>query len=118
MPEEGRTLPIGHRAFKSFDDFKDFMGPAGEGKQWHHIVEQREANLKRFGPEALHNTENVVPLEKELHTRISAFYSSIQKELTGSSKLTVRMWLGTQSYEAQRQFGLRAIENIKRGFWR
>jgi len=117
-PEEGRTLPTEHRAFKSFDDFKDFMGPAGEGKQWHHIVEQREANLKRFGPEALHNTENVVPLEKELHIRISAFYSSIQKELTGSSKLTVRMWLGTQSYEAQRQFGLRAIENIRRGFWR
>jgi len=63
-PKEGRTLPSGHRAFKSFDDFKDFMGPAGEGKQWHHIVEQREANLKRFGPEALHNRENVVPLEK------------------------------------------------------
>lgn len=117
-PKEGRLLPNGHRAFKSFDDFKDFMGPAGEGKQWHHIVEQREANLKRFGPEALHNTENVIPLDKNLHARVSAFYSSIQKELTGSSKLTVRMWLGTQSYEAQRQFGLRAIENIRRGLWK
>ncbi|OJT22043.1 hypothetical protein BO221_25220 [Archangium sp. Cb G35] len=117
-PKEGRVLPSGHRGFKSFDDFKDFMGPAGEGKQWHHIVEKREANLKRFGAEALHNTENIVSLDRDLHTRVSAFYSSIQKELTGSRKLTVRMWLGTQSYEAQRQFGLIAIENVRRGLWR
>lgn len=117
-PKEGRVLPSGHRAFKSFDNFKDFMGPAGEGKQWHHIVEKRDANLKRFGAEALHNTENIVSLDKDLHTRVSAFYSSIQKELTGSRKLTVRMWLGTQSYEAQRQFGLIAIENVRRGLWR
>lgn len=32
--------------------------------------------------------------------------------------LTVRRWLGTQSYEAQRQFGLKAIENIRRGNWK
>ena len=117
-PKEGRVLPSGHRAFKSFGNFKDFMGPAGEGKQWHHIIEKREANLKRFGAEALHNTENIISLDKDLHTRVSAFYSSIQKELTGSRKLTVRMWLGTQSYEAQRQFGLIAIENIRRGLWK
>jgi len=117
-PKEGRVLPSGHRAFKSFGNFKDFMGPAGEGKQWHHIIEKREANLKRFGAEALHNTENIISLDKDLHTRVSAFYSSIQKELTGSRNLTVRMWLGTQSYEAQRQFGLIAIENIRRGLWK
>jgi hypothetical protein len=52
-PKEGTVLSTGHRAFKSFDDFKDFMGSPGSGNQWHHIVEQREANLKRFGPEAL-----------------------------------------------------------------
>ena len=116
-PKEGRVLPSGHRAFKSFDDFKDFMGPAGEGKQWHHIVEKREANLKRFGSESLHNTENVVPLEEELHTDVSAFYSSKQEFITGSPRLIVRQWLNTQSYEAQRQFGLRAIENIRSGAW-
>ncbi|WP_152621849.1 hypothetical protein [Archangium violaceum] len=117
-PKEGRVLPSGHRAFKSFDDFKDFVGPAGEGKQWHHIVEKREANLKRFGSEALHNTENVVPLEEGLHADVSAFYSSKQEFITGSPGLTVRQWLNTQSYEVQRQFGLRAIENIRSGAWR
>ncbi|WP_073567044.1 hypothetical protein [Archangium sp. Cb G35] len=111
----GRLLPNGHRAFKSFDDFKDFMGPAGKGKQWHHIVEKRNAG--RFGPEALHNTENVVPLDERLHIDVSAFYSSKRPRLTGSDTLTIRQWLSTQSYEAQRQFGLRAIENIRKGIW-
>ncbi len=82
------------------------------------IVEQRAANLKRFGPEALHNTENVVPLEEGLHVDVSAFYSSKQEFITGSSSLTVRQWLNTRSYEAQRQFGLRALENVKSGIWR
>ncbi|QRK06784.1 hypothetical protein JQX13_43090 [Archangium violaceum] len=117
-PKEGRLLPSGHRAFKSFDDFKDVMGPAGKGNQWHHIVEKRETNLKRFGSEALHNTENVVPLDEGVHIDVSAFYSSKQEFITGSPGLTVRQWLNTQSYEAQRQFGLRAIENIRSGTWR
>ncbi|HYO55371.1 hypothetical protein [Archangium sp.] len=116
-PKEGKVLPNGHRGFKSFDDFKDHIGSPGSGNQWHHIVEQRELNLKRFGPEALHNTENVIPLGEALHTDVSAFYSSKQLEITGSRTLTVRQWLGTQSYEAQREFGLKAIENIRRGIW-
>ena len=111
-------LPNGHRAFKSFDDFKDFMGQAGEGKQWHHVVEKREVNVKRFGSEALHNTENVIALEEGLHIDVSAFYSSKQEFITGTSSLTVRQWLNTQSYETQHQFGLRAIENIRSGAWR
>ncbi|ATB31685.1 hypothetical protein [Melittangium boletus] len=95
--------------------FKRYMGKAGAGKEWHHVVEKR--NAKRFGAEAIHNTENIIELEKSLHDRVSAFYSSIQKELTGS-ELTVRMCLESRSYEAQRQFGLQVIENIRRGVWR
>ncbi|ATB34014.1 hypothetical protein MEBOL_007515 [Melittangium boletus DSM 14713] len=108
----------GHRAFKSFNIFKKSMGSAGTGKQWHHIVEKRDSNLKRFGPESLHNTENVIPLEAELHTEVSAFYSSNQEFITGSTNMTVRKWLDTQSYEAQRRFGLNTIENIRSGTWR
>nr|WP_244239314.1 hypothetical protein [Corallococcus carmarthensis] len=107
----------GSRAWASFSGFKKAMGPAGAGQEWHHIVEQTPGNVKRFGPQALHNTENVLPLEKALHTRISSFYSTIRRELTGSP-LTVRQWLSTQSYEAQREFGLQAIENFRKGIWR
>ena len=84
------------------------MGEAGTGKQWHHIVEKHKTNLKRFGAGALHNTENLVPINKAIHERISAYYSSIQKFSEG---MTVRKWLSTQSYEAQRAFGLQVLRD-------
>ena len=94
------------------------MGPAGPGKAWHHIVEQTPGNATRFGGEALHNTENIVAMDKMLHDRVSAFYSRISPGVTRSTLLTVRKWLSTQSYEAQRKFGLLAMENIRKGIWR
>ncbi|OJH37026.1 hypothetical protein BON30_31585 [Cystobacter ferrugineus] len=87
-------------------------------KEWHHIVEQTPGNAKRFGGKALHNTENVIALDKALHDKVSAFYSRIRPIITRSTRLTVRQWLGTQSYEAQREFGLLAMENIRKGIWR
>jgi hypothetical protein len=114
----GKALPNGHRAWGSHGGFTKAMGKAGKGKEWHHIVEQTPGNVKQFGPEALHNTENVVPLDKALHTRVSAFYSSKRRFLTGTDALTIRQWLSTQSYETQRAFGLRAIENVRKGIWK
>ncbi|HZH76580.1 MAG TPA: hypothetical protein VEY88_11135 [Archangium sp.] len=113
--KSGRLLAGEHRAFRSFRAFKRYMGKAGEGKEWHHIVEKR--NAKRFGAEAIHNTENVIPLEKPLHDRLSALYSSVEENITRSTTLTIRQWLDTQSYESQRAFGLLAIENVKKGVW-
>lgn len=118
--EGGATAGINAAAFKSWGSFsglKSALGSAGQGKNWHHIVEQTKGNVQRFGPHAIHNTENVIPLEQFLHTRVSAFYSSIRERITGSTSLTVRQWLSTQSYESQRQFGLKAIEKIRTGEW-
>ncbi|WP_157758843.1 hypothetical protein [Cystobacter fuscus] len=115
-PSRGKLLPNGHRAWGSFSGFKSAMGKAGPGKEWHHIVEQTPGNVKRFGGEALQNTENVIALDKILHGKTSAFYSSVQWGIT-RSRLTVRQWLSLQPYEAQREFGLRAIDNIRKGIW-
>ncbi|HEX8435126.1 hypothetical protein [Archangium sp.] len=117
VPSRGKLLPNGHRAWGSYSGFKSAMGPAGKGKAWHHIVEQTPGNVKRFGGEALHNTENITALRESVHTRISAFYSSIQPKITNSNTLTVRQWLGIQPYEAQREFGLLAIKNVLGGVW-
>ncbi|WP_225413208.1 hypothetical protein [Stigmatella hybrida] len=105
------------RSWGSFSGLKSALGPAGAGKQWHHIVEQTPGNVRRFGARALHNTENVIPLEEALHLRLSAFYSRKAAGVTGSTELTVRQWLSTQSHEAQRKFGLMAMENMKKGVW-
>ncbi|QRN96950.1 hypothetical protein JRI60_49660 [Archangium violaceum] len=115
-PSRGKLLPNGHRAWGSYSGFKSAMGSAGPGKEWHHIVEQTPGNVNRFGGEALQNTENVIALDKALHGKVSAFYSSVQWGITKSG-LTVRQWLSLQSYEAQREFGLRAIANISKGVW-
>ncbi len=109
--------PVGFRSWNSFNGLKSALGSAGPGKHWHHIVEQTEGNVRRFGPQAIHNTENVIPLEEALHTRLSAFYSRKNVSVTSSLDLTVRQWLSTQSYEAQRRFGLLAMENILKGVW-
>jgi hypothetical protein len=112
-----KAPPSGIRAWGSFSGFKKAMGSAGLGKEWHHIVEQTPGNVNRFGAQAVHNTDNIVPLDKGIHPRLSSLYSSIQRDITGSSALTVRQWLSTQSYEAQREFGLIAIEKVTKGFW-
>ncbi|MFY0567887.1 hypothetical protein ACN28E_29215 [Archangium lansingense] len=117
VPGRGTLLPNGHRAWSSSSGFKSAMGPAGQGSDWHHIVEQTPGNVDRFGGQALHNTENVIALDKTLHTDVSRLYSSIRSRITGSNTLTVRKWLSTQSYEAQRAFGLLAIENVRNGIW-
>ena len=116
-PSRGKFLPNGHKAWGSFGGFRSAMGSAGPGKEWHHIVEQTPGNVKRFGGEALHNTENVIALDKALHTDVSRLYSSIKYNITGSFRVTVREWLRGQSYEAQRAFGLLAINNIRTGVW-
>ena len=69
------------------------MGNAGEGNNWHHIVEQHAGNLKRFSAEALHNTENV-------------------RDEFVAGGMVVREWLRTQSYEQQRAFGLEVLRKF------
>lgn len=91
------------QSFRSFSEFKRVMGAAGAAKQWHHIVEQTPGNVERFGAQAIHNTANVLPVDTAIHERISAYYSSKAQVAQG---LTVRQWLSSQSFEAQRAFGI------------
>lgn len=79
---------------------------------WHHIVEQTPGNVARFGPEAIHSTENLVRLDAAVHTKISGFYSSIRPQVTGSSSLTVREWLSSQAFEAQEKFGQQILKQF------
>ncbi|HYO51888.1 hypothetical protein [Archangium sp.] len=109
-PKRDKLLSNRHRAFQSFDAFKKAMGPAGEDKAWHHIVEQRKPNVERFGPEAIHNTENVIAVNKSKHDAISAYYSTKSDDTGG---MVVREWLRTKSYEEQRAFGLMILRRFK-----
>ncbi|NOK37815.1 hypothetical protein HMI49_31910 [Corallococcus exercitus] len=109
MVAKGRGAPPagGVQSWGSFSALKRARGPAGTGKQWHHIVEQTDGNVQRFGPHAVHNTENVIAIDEAVHQRISAYYSSKEFALSGSQ--TVRQWLSSQSFQAQRDFGMKTL---------
>ena len=89
------------------------------GRQWHHVVERTPGNVQRFGPHSLHNTQNVIPLDTPLHERVSAFYSSKRFFITNSENVDgTGVVAAPQSFTAQRDFGLMAIQNIQKGIWR
>ena len=94
------------QGFRSFSQFKRVLGPAGPGKEWHHVVEQTSSNVGHFGPGAVHNTGNLVRLDADVHRQISAYYSS-KDFFTGGQ--TIRQWLSGQSYAAQQEFGRRIM---------
>jgi RHS repeat-associated protein len=95
--------------FASFRAFKQAVGPAGRGMQWHHVVGQTSSNIGRFGSEAIHAADNLIALDAATHARISGFYSSKQA-FTGGK--TVRDWLGGQSLTAQREFGMKVLRDF------
>ncbi len=109
MAAQGSNVGNAYRAWRSHRGLTRALGPAGKGKAWHHIVEQTPGNISRFGPEAIHNTENVIAVDAKVHERISAFYSSRQRV---SGDMVVREWLRTQSYEQQRAFGLDVLRRF------
>ena len=114
------SRPIVLHGFRSFDAFKRAMGPAGPGHAWHHIVEQHQGNINRFGAQAIHSLGNIVRLPHgagALHNRISGLYSSVRFQITGSYTQTVREWVSTKSFDEQYQFGLQAIHNVSYGIW-
>jgi len=108
-------MPKTLAAFKSFYLFKKAFGPAGKGRAWHHIVQQHKHNIKKFGAERIHNTQNLVNLPHgrgTVHNALSDLYNSkTAYSVVNGKKVRVREWLRTQSFAEQYQFG---IDQLKR----
>lgn len=106
-PTEQITLPPGVTGYDSWSALKAELGTAGEGQEWHHIVEKCKADM--FGSRAVHNRWNVIKLDRETHLNVSAEYSRIRSFSEGK---TVREWLRTKSYVFQREFGLKTLREL------
>lgn len=82
---------------------------------WSHVLGESESlrtvpdfpNLSQFGPEMIHNPNNIIKLPKDIHRKISGYYSSIQKE---TDYMRVRDWLNGKSYEFQYEYGLEVLK--------
>ena len=86
---------------------KRALGPAGEGRHWHHVVEQ--SKIGQFAANAIHNVDNVISIPAPIHHQITGYYNSIQR-FTGGK--TVREWLNGQSFEFQRDFGMDILRRV------
>jgi hypothetical protein len=102
---EGATLF--RRAFNSGSELLRYLGRAPEGMQWHHIVEQSQA--QQFGQRAIQSIENIVAIPIEAHQKLNAFYSS---KRDFSKPKTVREWLRGQSFEVQYAFGMEQLKRV------
>ena len=99
---------IPDKGFNSFDELKKYLGTAGEGKAWHHIVEQSQINLSNFDEQMIHNIKNIISIESgfagSIHGQITGYYNS---KPTFAGGLSVREWLAkNKTFEEQFLFGL------------
>ena len=96
--------------FRSFGKLKQFLGSAGKGKHWHHIVEQSQIQKSGFSPEQIHNTSNVVSIDQKVHAKITGYFNSTSYPFTKG--LSVRNWLAGQPYAVQYEFGLDVLSQF------
>ena len=99
-----------NKGFSSFSKFKKEMGSAGPGKEWHHIVEQSQIKKTGFSPEKIHNTSNMIAIDKNIHRKISGYYN--YKGFSFTNGLSVREWLAGQSYEKQFEYGIGILKKF------
>ncbi len=95
------------KAFNSNKAFKNEYGKASnyvENGEWHHIVEQQTVGKGINSPQSVYNTQNTVAIPKDLHVKISGYYSS-----TYTQGMTVRQYVNTLSYEQQFRFGMEVL---------
>ncbi len=93
-------------SYRSFRAFKLAFGPARKDHHWHHVVEQ---NQKQFSPYRIYSLGNTIEIPANIHTQISAFYSSKRPFSDGKR---VRDWLRNQTFEQQHAFGIQKLQDF------
>ena len=97
--------------FRSEDELRRYLGPAGPGREWHHIVEKRLAGRDGLPVEVIHNTDNIISLPVAVHRAINARMSSLSRE---HGNVVLRYWVERLPFEGQYNFGLDLIDRTLR----
>ena len=97
------------KGFDDFDEFKDWAGKAGDGRHWHHIVEQNQIGKSGFSSTKINNTDNIINISADVHAKISGHYKTTTfKKTQGKS---VRDWLAeTKTFEEQYEYGIQILK--------
>jgi len=99
------------KSFPSYDAFKKvdlakFYGPAGDGYEYHHIVEQSaEGDIPASD---LNSTGNIVRIPKLLHEEINSVYGTKDTE----TRISLRDQLAGKSFEERLKQGLKVMQDL------
>jgi hypothetical protein len=104
-------VSLGDESFSSFDAFKKIdlvkqFGPAGDGYEYHHIVEQSAED--EIPAEQLQSTQNIVRIPTLLHEEISSAFSKAD----GPNGISVRDGLTGASFETRWNEGIEVMKKI------
>ena len=96
---------------KSFDTYSKFKKEYGKASdyikdgEWHHIVEQQTVGKGINTGTSVYNSQNTVAISKNLHHKISGYYSRIYQ-----NNMTFRQFINTLPYEQQYAKGLEVLK--------
>lgn len=99
--------------FKDEDELRRYLGPAGEDREWHHIVEKRLAENGTFPAELIHSTDNIINLPRRVHIQVT---SRMNSSIDGPGTPRLRYDVGHRSFEEQYNIGLRLIKHFYKDF--
>lgn len=91
--------------FKTERELRAYLGPAGPGREWHHIVEKRLAGIL-FPAELIHSTDNIINLPVELHRKINGRMSRKSRE---TEDIVRRFYISRFSFRHQYNYGIDQI---------
>lgn len=97
------------KSFDTYSQFKNEYGKASEyikDGEWHHIVEQQTVEKGINTGTSVYNSQNTVAISKNLHHKISGYYSQMNLEYG----MTNRAFINTLSYEQQYAKGLEILK--------
>ena len=101
---------------KSFDTYSQFKKEYGKASnyikdgEWHHIVEQQTVEKGINTGTSVYNSQNTVAISKNLHHKISGYYSQMNLEYG----MTNRAYINTLSYEQQYTKGLEILKMFEK----
>lgn len=86
-------------------DLEKRFGPAGEGMQYHHIIERKAG----VAASIVESTDNIVAIPTILHEELNARYSTKLARFGGKS---LREWLQGKSVAVKREWGIRMMREV------
>jgi hypothetical protein len=116
--EDLRVSPASE-SFSSFQEFKKGLsfleyllkrfGAAGDGYDYHHIVEQGGTNADAFATQDLQSTNNIVRIPTLLHEAINSVYSVNSAQ---NPDITFREQIRNEPFAQQREDGIGVMRGL------